>query len=116
MGLFLLLAAVIAMYAGKVRTSYFLLLSILTTVSSMGIVCGFLFLVLYHFKKLFTKKNIIKLFAFFSALSIVFLILMGNKDFNFLITSKLTGSTTKITNPAEYSKVDRLNSTAVAYS
>ena len=115
MGLFLLISAAMAFYAQRPRVGYFFLLTILTTVSSMGILCGILFLLLYNFKKLFTKKNLVKLFVFLIAFAALFLILLSNKDFQFLLYSKIFGQTKEITNNAEFSKADRLNSTVTAF-
>ncbi len=41
---------------------------------------------------------------------------MQNKDFNFLVTSKLFGSTERITNNAEFSKAERINSMITAFN
>ena len=114
MGLFLLISATIAFYSKKAKSGYFLLFTIITTVSSMGILSGIIFVFLYNFKKLFTKKNLIKLFIFILLFLSIFLALMSNKDFQFLLYSKIFGQTKEISNNAEFSKADRLNSSISA--
>jgi len=115
MGLFLVIAAAIAFYASRPKVGYFLLFTIVTTVSSMGILCGIIFVLLYNFKKLFTKKNLLKLLIFLIGFAVLFLILLSNKDFQFLLYSKIFGQTKAITNNAEFSKADRLNSSVTAF-
>lgn len=114
MGMFLLLSGIMAFYCDKKKLGFFLFLTIIPTVSSMAILNVFLFLFLFYFKKFFTRKNFNKLILFFAIIMIAFSMALGNKDFKFLVTAKIFGSTKNISNNAEFSKADRLNSSMTA--
>jgi hypothetical protein len=115
MGLFLLVAAIFSFYTHRTKTAYFFLTTILTTMSSMAMICGTIFLFLFYFNKFFTKRNLYKLFISAIVVTILFSVLLQNKDFNYLVTSKLFGNTSRITNTAEFSKADRINSIITAF-
>lgn len=115
MGLFLLVSSFLAFYARRAKTAYFFLLTIITTMSSMAIICGTLFLFLYFFNKFFTRKNLHKLIVIAILVIVAFSLLMQNKDFNFLVTSKIFGNTKDISNNAEFSKADRINSIITSF-
>lgn len=113
MGLFLLISGIVAIYHQKTKLAVFLLLSIVTTVSTMAISCLILFLGLHFFKKYFTKKHLPKLIFIFVAGLITLSLLSINQTFRDIVIDKLTGSTEKLSN-ASFSKADRLNSTYAA--
>lgn len=110
LGLFMLISAVIALYAGNGKKYLFFLATTIISFSSIAVLCSFVFIFLFYFGKYFTRKNLPKLAIFFSSVVILFLLILNNKDFKFLITSKFFGNTKAISNNAEFSKADRLNS------
>ena len=113
MGLFLLVAGIVALYHKKYKTAIYLLISIVTTVSTMAISCLIIFLGLHFFKQYFTKRNLHKLLIIFiigfSGLSLLSI----NPAFRAVIIEKFTGDTQKLTY-ASYSKADRLNTALTA--
>jgi O-antigen ligase len=114
MGLFLLISSFMAFYIGRAKAGWFFLFTIISTMASMSIICGAIFLFLYYFHSFFNKRNIHKLVMSAVGVMVIFTLLLQSKDFHFLITSKLFGNTEKISNNAEYSKADRLNSMKIA--
>lgn len=113
MGLFLLIAGIVAIYLNRTKTAIFLLLSVITTVSTMGISCLILFLGLHFFSKYFTKKHLPKLIALLIAGLLTLSLLSTQQAFRDVVINKLTSNTDKL-NQESFSKADRLNSTYAA--
>lgn len=109
MGLFLLFSVIISFYSNKKKLAFFFMATIITTFSSIAIVCTFIFFVCYYLKNFFNKKHLYRIIIFSLILIPLFIILIGNKDFKMFFLNKFSGNTTTISNSGEYSKVDRIN-------
>jgi len=109
MAFFLFISTVFAMYNKKKKIAIFFTLSIITTVSTIGILTALFFWLLYILKTSNTKKGMLKLIfiAIISMSSLI--ILLQNDDFNMMFTSKLDFSSSEIKDQGAYSKEDRKN-------
>jgi O-antigen ligase len=109
MAFFLFVSTVIALYAKKKKLAIYFTLSIITTVSTIGILTSLLFWLLHLLKVSKTKNGMIKLLLIlFLSLSSL-MILLQNDDFNMMFTSKLDITNSEITDQGAYSKEDRKN-------
>ncbi len=114
MGLFLIFCMILSFYTNKKLLAYYFAASLIPTFSSIGLICATLFLIWYWFKKNFTKKRLLNLVIIFSLISLIFISLLPREDFRFLILSKLSFGKSTITNNADISRTDRLNSLLTA--
>lgn len=109
--LFFLTSGIIAFFFKKYKISIFLFLTILTSLSTTGIICCFVFLFLRLVVFNFNYKSLVYLLIMFS----LFILALQNKIFYDLIVSKLEGDSDKIEAHLQYSKVDRINTSKIAF-
>jgi O-antigen ligase len=109
MALFLFVSTVIALYGKRKWMALFFTLSIITTVSTIGMLTLGLFWLLYILNNSQTKKGLIRaiLIVYFSLAS--FAVLLQNDDFNTMFVSKLNFTDSEIVDQGAYSKEDRKN-------
>lgn len=119
MGLFLLFCIILSFYVKRFRLGYFFMATMLTTFSTIGLVCAVLFLAGYQVKTGFTRRRLVNMLAIFTILVVGFLLLLNNQDFKVYVVSKFTGlfkeQSGGFNNVGEYSKRDRLNTTSIAF-
>lgn len=112
--LFLLLSSTIAFFLNKKRTAWFLMASILTTFSTIGLISGLLFLVVYFKKILFRRKSLI-IFLFLLPAFVFSTVLFIKSDFyQKYVYQKLFTPISTLT-PSNLSKVDRYLTSNIAY-
>jgi len=114
MGLFLIFCMILSFYVHKKLLGYYFAASLLPTFSSIGFICATLFLIWYWYRNNFNRKKFINLVFIFSAVVLVFVALLPNDDFRFLILSKLNFGKSTVTNNADISRRDRVNSLVTA--
>lgn len=109
MAMFLFISTVLALYDNRKKMALFFTISMLTTVSTIGILTLSLFWFLYLLKNSQTKNGILRLIliAFLSVSSLM--VLLQNDDFNTMFVSKLDFSDSDIVDQGAYSKEDRKN-------
>jgi O-antigen ligase len=116
MGLYLVIAAIVAFYQNKVTVSVFLFLTIITTFSTAAMACSFIFFMIFLIKKY--KKHKFKLIGALSLTALVlFLLIQFNSSFKSYFFDKIFASEDTVENTNDvFSKVDRLNTTYVGLS
>jgi len=109
MAMFLFISTVFALYDKRKKMALFFTISMLTTVSTIGILTLSLFWFFYLLKNTHTKKGVFTfvLIVFFSLSSLM--VLLQNDDFNTMFVSKLNFSDSSIEDQGAYSKEDRKN-------
>jgi O-antigen ligase len=110
MGLFILFCVILSFYSNRKLLGYFFTTTLIATFSSVGIICVSLFLAYYYFSLNFTRRKLFRLSAIIIVLVVLFGTLFQHEDFKFLIISKISISKREITNNADYSREDRMNS------
>lgn len=114
-GLFLILSSSIAFYLKKEKSGWFLLLSVITSLSSISIISSFVFITLYYKHEIFKKRN----FKYFMlslpiiVLGIVFLV--QTSFYRDYVYKKITTPSSILTT-YNFSKVDRLLTSRIAFN
>ncbi len=111
MGVFLLIAGVIAFYFKKYKKGLFFLFSIIPTFSTIAILSSLFFLVCVIFKRYFRMRYLLHLLLILLILFSTVGISLLSPTLRFILVDKFIGSDG--TN-ASYSKTDRLNSVKVS--
>jgi len=114
-GLFLILSSAIAFFLNKSRIAWFLLLTILTTFSTISIISGAVFLLIY-FKKFLLRYRNIKMFLIFLPILLIGLIFFFRSEFySVYIKQKLFTPLNTLTT-SNFSKVDRYLTGTIAFN
>ncbi|MCF7566775.1 O-antigen ligase family protein [Sabulilitoribacter arenilitoris] len=109
-GLFLILSSAVAFFNGKAKTGWFLLFTIITTMSTISIVCGGFFLIYIYRKKLFTGKVLI----IYPLIFIIILFSTRTEFFQYYVKAKIFQPVSHLTN-GNFSKVDRYLTGRIAF-
>jgi O-antigen ligase len=114
-GLFLILSAAIAFYLKKEKSGWYLLLSVLTSLSSISIISSIVFVIIYYKSKIFQKKYLNYLLIFLPALLLGIFLLMQSTFYQNYVYKKIATPSNIITT-YNFSKVDRLLTSRIAYN
>jgi len=115
MALYLILSASLCFYIQKFKTGLFLLATVLTTFSTLGIVSAFLFLLFLFQRKIFQRKYLVWFLPSVAALSFALYLFSGTVLYQHYVYEKLFAKTEKVDKISAYSKADRLFSIKDAY-
>ncbi|MFD2563574.1 O-antigen ligase family protein [Aquimarina rubra] len=113
-GVFLLVSASIAFYLKHYKIGFFLIISIITSMSTAAIVGAFIFLCVFYYKRIFRKKVFTK-FLIFLPIGIFLSILFTKTEYYSLMEQKLFSDSSKL-NTENFSKVDRLLTSRIAFN
>lgn len=111
MGLFLFFSAVIAMYKKDERLGLLFFATTLTTLSTMGIGCSFIFLLIFYVRKYYSKYHFLTLAKYLSFLTVLGIVLLSFEEIRFVLLNKITADTDAVhSDNTALSKADRMNS------
>jgi O-antigen ligase len=112
--LFLILSGAIGFYLNRTRTAWFLIFTVLTTLSTIGVVSSLLFLLLYFRRKILVVRNL-KIFMLATPVLILFSIFFFRSQFyEKYIYGKIFTPIENLT-PSNLSKVDRYLTSDIAF-
>ncbi len=112
--LYLLLSSTIAFYIKKVKTGWFLIASILTTFSTIGLVSALLFIVVYLKEFIFRKRSL-KIFLIISPMLVIgFFFFIKSDLYKKYVYDKIFTPIETLT-PSNLSKVDRYLTGNIAF-
>ncbi|WJJ97094.1 O-antigen ligase family protein [Algibacter luteus] len=109
-GLFLILSSAVAFFKGKTKVGWFLLFTIITTMSTISIVSGAIFLIYIYRKKLFTGKILI----IYPLILAGFLFFAQTEYYQKFIKAKIFQPVSYLTE-GNFSKVDRYLTGRIAF-
>ncbi len=110
-GLFLVMSASIAFYLKKIKTAFFLLISIVVTMSTISIISS-IFLLMFYYRKKFWNLKFISLVM---PIVLIALFTFSKTDFYKMnVYGKLFDPVNKVTNK-NYSKIERTVTASAAY-
>jgi O-antigen ligase len=109
MAMFLFVSSVVALYAKKRVMSLYFTLSLITTVSTIGMLSAGVFWALYGLHRAHTHQGLIRLIVMGYVAAAALVILLQNDDFKTMFISKLDFSDSTIVDQGAYSKEDRKN-------
>jgi hypothetical protein len=115
MGLYLILSASLAFYIRKYRAGIFLLASVMTTFSTLGMVSVFLFLLIFLHRVIFQRKNLVYLPLAIALTALFIYFFSGTTLYKEYVYKKLVAKTEKIDDATAISKADRLFGIKDAY-
>ena len=113
-GMYLLLSAIIAFYLNRTKAGIFLMISIITTLSTATIVSAVIF-VLYLTRNFFLKKKVLKYAIMSIPFIVVFLVFFIKTPFyKEYVYSKISEPSNQVSR-RNFSKVDRVLSARIGY-
>ena len=115
MGLYLIVSASLAFYIRKYRTGIFLLASVVTTLSTLGMVAVLVFVLIFLQRVIFQRKNLVYLVPAAAILGIAFYFFSRTTIYEQYIYKKLLAKTERVSDNTAYSKADRLFNIRDAY-
>jgi O-antigen ligase len=115
MGLYMLLSAAIAFYSKRIRTGLFLLLTVFISFSTLSIIGVFLFMGLYLWRQILRRKNLVYIVPTLLLMITATILFLRTDFYKNNIQRKLFSSSSHVTTPESYSKVDRVFSIMTAY-
>ncbi|WP_194768195.1 O-antigen ligase family protein [Tamlana sp. I1] len=110
LGLFLILSAAVAFFKQNLKAGWFLLFTIITTMSTISMVSGIVFLIFIYRKKLFTGKVLI----IYPLIIISCLFFIKTEYFQRYVEKKIFQPVSNLTT-SNFSKVDRYITGRIAY-
>lgn len=112
--LFLVLSASISFYFKRIKTAWFFILTILTTLSTIGLISGLVFIIIFFKDKIFKKRNL-KIVTLLSPIIILGAILFFQSQFYENYVYKKLFTPIENLTPSNLSKVDRYLTGEIAY-
>jgi hypothetical protein len=107
-GLYLVLSGALCFYVRKFRQGVFLFLTVFTSFSTLSIVSVFVFMILFFSTRLLRRKNLVYVFPALLVFAVATFLFSRTAFYSSYVESKLFGSAEKITNPGDFSKVERV--------
>jgi hypothetical protein len=107
-GLYLVLSGALCFYVRKFRFGIFLFLTVFTSFSTLSIVSVFVFLLLYFSGQLLRRSNLVYVIPGLLVFIAAAFLFSRTSFYQSYVQSKLFGSAEKVTNPGDFSKVERV--------